>query len=596
MLLRTSMRTMPGMTAACGVALLASVLVLPLTALSLRWLVDAMSSGPVTRTIVAAVGAALALATSLATDQAVTLLLRTAGDRLGRRQLHPDVHRSISEMEGIEHLERSSYLDRVTIVRGGTSVLASSLWGTASAVASVLKVVVTTLLLAASTPVLLLLSLAALAPVNGNRRGQRTVKEAEVRTAEDFRLQQHLFDVVTTPSSAKDVWLSGIGQDLTARQGRLWREVHRARTRAQAISSAWTSAGWLVFVAVFVAGLLTLTHGVSAGTATAGDVVLVVVVSTRLQQAVADAVRTVGTTLAARRVVEPFWWLRRLTVADQERRAARQLQPPPALHRGIRVSGLSFTYPGTEQCVLSEIDVDLPAGAVVAVVGEYGSGKTTLVKLLARFYEPTSGTITVDGEDLADIDTESWRSRTAAAFQDFGRFHVTVREGVGIGQMSRLHEPGVVEEALSSVDQADFTSGLPNGIDTQLGAQLGGVELSEGQWQRIALARAAMRPSPLLLLLDEPTASIDAPGEAAIYRQFMALSRRAARAAGAITVLVSHRFSTVRDADVIVVMEHGRIVERGNHASLLRHGGRYAEMFKLQADAYAAELPEGTEA
>jgi ATP-binding cassette subfamily B protein len=221
------------------------------------------------------------------------------------------------------------------------------------------------------------------------------------------------------------------------------------------------------------------------------------------------------------------------------------------------------------------------------LVGENGAGKTTLVKLLARMYDPTTGRILVDGVDLATIAPDAWRSQLSAGFQDFVKFELTVRDVVGIGDVERSSEEDAVRAAIARGDAESVVGGLPRGLDTQLGKKFtDGVELSGGQWQRLALARAFMRERPLLLLLDEPTAALDPEAEHRLYEQYAAAAKIAAAETGGITVLVSHRFSTVRMADLIVVMHNGRVEEVGTHEQLLATAGRYAELFELQARAY----------
>jgi ATP-binding cassette subfamily B protein len=237
--------------------------------------------------------------------------------------------------------------------------------------------------------------------------------------------------------------------------------------------------------------------------------------------------------------------------------------------------------------VLDHVDLVLEPGTTVAIVGENGAGKTTLVKLLARLYEPTAGRILVDGIDLRSFDVGAWRARVSAGFQDFGRFQFLARESVGIGDLPAADSDARVLAALGRAAAADVPAGLPAGLATQLGREFeGGVDLSLGQWQKVALGRAMMRRQPLLLVLDEPTASLDAPTEHALFERFTEAARGAAEQSGAVTVLVSHRFSTVRTADLIVVFADGRISERGSHDELMRRGGTYAELYELQAGAY----------
>jgi ATP-binding cassette subfamily B protein len=228
---------------------------------------------------------------------------------------------------------------------------------------------------------------------------------------------------------------------------------------------------------------------------------------------------------------------------------------------------------------------------VVAVVGEYGSGKTTLVKLLQRFYRPTEGVVRVDGTDLRHLDIEGWRARSTAVYQDFGRFPTLLGESVGIGDLPHAGDRERITEAVRAAAAQSVVDGLPHALDTQLGRALGGVELSEGQWQKTALARAMMRREPLLIVLDEPTASLDAPSEQEIFQRHMAHARALARRTGAVTVIVSHRFATVRGADLVLVLSRGRLVEAGSHGTLLAEGGHYAQIYGLQAPASGTPPP-----
>jgi ATP-binding cassette subfamily B protein len=265
---------------------------------------------------------------------------------------------------------------------------------------------------------------------------------------------------------------------------------------------------------------------------------------------------------------------------------------PARLERGIRFEHVSFAYPGTERLVLEDVSLTLPAGAVVAVVGENGAGKSTLVKLLGKFYEPTTGQIFVDDRPLARMRADEWRARLAGAFQDFFRFEFQARHTVGVGDVPRLDDGPAVVTAVTRAGADDVIARLTGGLETQLGSTWpDGVEVSFGQWQKLALARGFMRDEPLVLVLDEPTAALDAETEHALFERYAAaaaaqnghtgLDRR-----GRITILVSHRFSTVRMADLIVVLDGARVVEVGSHADLLAKGGQYAELYGIQAAAY----------
>jgi ATP-binding cassette subfamily B protein len=228
----------------------------------------------------------------------------------------------------------------------------------------------------------------------------------------------------------------------------------------------------------------------------------------------------------------------------------------------------------------------LPAGSVIAIVGENGAGKTTLVKLLAKLYEPTSGRILVDDEPLARMPADQWRERLAGAFQDFFRFEFRAHQTVGLGDVPRLCDRAAVVTAVGRAGATDVIDRLPSGLDTQLGPTWPeGVDVSFGQWQKLALGRGFMRDEPLLLILDEPTAALDAETEHALFERYAAAAREP-DASGRITILVSHRFSTVRMADLIIVLDGARLVEFGGHDELINKGGQYAELFGIQAAAY----------
>jgi ATP-binding cassette subfamily B protein len=225
----------------------------------------------------------------------------------------------------------------------------------------------------------------------------------------------------------------------------------------------------------------------------------------------------------------------------------------------------------------------------VAVVGENGAGKTTIVKLLCRFYDPTEGRITVDGTDLRRFPIDEWRARLSGAFQDHARLEFVARESVGVGHLAAVDDESAVLNAIESAGASAVLGSLPGGLTTQLGTRFeDGVELSGGQWQQLALGRGMMRApaAPLLLLLDEPTAALDPSTEHRLFERYAAAARSASAGNGAVTVLVSHRFSTVRMADFIVVVADGRVLENGTHEDLMAAGGLYAELYGLQARAY----------
>jgi len=299
----------------------------------------------------------------------------------------------------------------------------------------------------------------------------------------------------------------------------------------------------------------------------------------------------IGATVSEIGFLRGFWMdgSRRLAWLEDyaaSQTASADLAVPLVLRHEIRFEHVSFAYPGTSRLVLQDISLSLPAGSVVAIVGENGAGKTTLVKLLAKMYEPTSGRILVDDLPLARMAADAWRARLAGAFQDFFRFEFRARHTVGLGDVPRLDDERAVLTAVERAGAGEIVSRLASGLETQLGtAWPGGVEVSFGQWQKLGLARGFMRDRPLLLLLDEPTAALDAETEHALFERY-AEAAKGSHDAGQITVLVSHRFSTVRMADLIVVLDGARVVEVGTHHELKAKGGHYSELYNIQAAAY----------
>ncbi len=245
----------------------------------------------------------------------------------------------------------------------------------------------------------------------------------------------------------------------------------------------------------------------------------------------------------------------------------------------VRFEGVSFSYPGSARPALADVSLEVAAGQVVALVGPNGAGKTTLVKLLTALYRPTAGRVLVGGQDIAALDPGEVRRRIGVVFQDFGHYHLTARENIGIGWEPAMHDAAAVEKAAKDGGATDVMASLPFGLDTMLGRWFDGEQLSIGQWQRIALARAFMRKSGLLVL-DEPTASIDAEGEHEIFERLQQLAE------GRTVLLITHRFSSVRMADRIVVLDEGRVVEEGTHDALMARQGLYAKMFSMQARGY----------
>jgi ATP-binding cassette subfamily B protein len=517
-----------------------------------------------------------------------TWYVSVLNERLSRRfrdriaiAMESHIARLQATVATVEHQERPDYLDRLAVLRDTSFTLDHLFQSLLSNLALVLRLAVTALLLASIHPALALLLLAGAPAILTSLWRPGIERATEESVAVHERLARHLFLVGTTAGPAKEVRVTGIGASLRQRRADA-RERYRAPVAAVRWRSAmWSSLAWAVFGIAYVLGIAWVARGLDRSV---GDIVLVVVAGQRLSAYIAQSVAELG-------FLRGVWldsslrltWLEDYAAALEERATTT---PPDRIVDGISFEHVSFRYPGTERNALDDIDLTLPAGAVVAIVGENGAGKSTLVKLLSGMYHPTSGRVTVDGVDLATMSSAAWRRRLAGAFQDFFRFELVARQSVGVGDEPRVDDEPAVVGAVDRAGAMDVVERLPAGLATQLGPTWDdGVEVSFGQWQKVALARGFMREEPLVLVLDEPTAALDAETEHALFERY-AGAVRDANGNGRITVLVSHRFSTVRMADLIVVLDGSRVVEVGRHDQLLAKGGQYAELFAIQAGAY----------
>ena len=489
---------------------------------------------------------------------------------------------------GIEHHERPDYLKELELL----SQARVSLSQTAGAVFEVAAVLVrgagTVLLLGGLHPLLLLLPVAAIPSLLAGRRATLLREAALERTAEQSRLGRELFDLATTAPPAKELRLFGLGDELVARHHTAWMTHYDNLLRAQARGAVATTVGWLLFTGGYTAAVVFVAIRAINGALSIGDVYLAMNLAGQVNSQVAQFVATYSWSVSTMKSARRYLWLR-----DYAAEANRTLQvgtpasAPDRLASGIEFHEVAFRYPDTDQDVLTGVTLSIPAGTTVAFVGENGAGKTTLIKLLCRFYEPTSGTILVDGVDLRRMDIAAWRERISAGFQDFARFEFLAQHVVGVGSLPSLDDDTEVRAALARAGAPDIADQLPDGLATQLGKSFEhGAELSLGQWQQLALGRTKMRTAPLVLILDEPTASLDAQTEHALFERYAETARAIGERTGSITLLVSHRFSTVRMADLIVVIEDGRITEQGSHSQLMARDATYAELYELQARAY----------
>jgi len=393
----------------------------------------------------------------------------------------------------------------------------------------------------------------------------------------ETRMQMYLETVLAREDHAKEVKLFGLGARFLQR----YRDIFlRLYGQDRALSIRRDSWGFLLgLLATFTlyAAYAWIALAAVAGTITLGQMTMYLLLFRQGQAAVAAMLAAVGGMYEDNLYLSTLYEYLDTPVAAPAGHA-RQGPRPEA---GISFEHVSFTYPGASEPSLQDISLQLPPGSSLALVGENGSGKTTLIKLLTRLYAPTSGRICFEGLDLRDWDEVALRERIGVIFQDFARYQLQVGENVGVGDEPHFEDQARWRSAAEMGRAAEFIDELPQRYETQLGKWFkDGRELSGGQWQKIALSRAFMRTGADVLVLDEPTASMDARAESEVFEHFRKLAR------SRITILISHRFSTVRMADQIAVLERGRIIERGTHASLTAAGGQYAQLFALQARGY----------
>jgi ATP-binding cassette subfamily B protein len=535
-------------------------------------------------------GLVLGAAIGLGVSTAATWFLRTISTRVQRRfrdrvtiALESHVARLQASVATIAHQERPDYLDRLSMLRNQVFVLDHMYMSLFSTLGWILRLGVTMGLLVSIHPALVLLAVFAVPTVLTSTWRPEVERAAQERGAQSGRLARHLFTVATTAAPGKEVRVTGIGERLVAERRAAWEHWYAPVASARWASAAWYALAWAIFGLAYVGAVVFVSSGLGAP---AADVLLLLAAGARLSAYIGATVGEIG-------FLRGFWMdgSRRLAWLEDYAAsvAAKGDMPVPAvLQRGVRFDHVSFRYPGTSRVVLDDVSVMLPAGKVVAIVGENGAGKTTLVKLLAKMYEPSSGSIFLDDTPLARVPADQWRARLAGAFQDFFRFEFRARQAVGLGDVAHLDEDRAVLAAVDRAGAGDVVARLTSGLETQLGPTWPeGVELSHGQWQKLALARGFMREAPLVLVLDEPTAALDAETEHAVFERYAAAAHGTGDAHhGRLTILVSHRFSTVRMADLIVVLDGARLVEVGTHDELMAMGGQYSELYGIQAAAY----------
>jgi len=480
--------------------------------------------------------------------------------------------------------------DRLEVLRNQRSGPVELTYATMMMTFIVINLIVTLALLGSFTPLLLILPVLGLPLLWARNKQTQASIAVQLETSEDYRVSYQLFRTSTAAEQASEVRTFGMGPMLLSR----W-SVRRQRADGRMNDVSWRTSipvigAELLFGVGFMGALVLVVHKALDGEATLGDVVLFTALAASLTGMLSGVAGIYGWLGWQLGVVRKYLWIcDRLAKHEAELTSAHELQPAPAaLHRGIRLQGITHRYEGAPEPALREVDLLLPAGATVALVGENGAGKSTLTGLLLGLIEPSEGEIFVDDLPLPAISPASWHAATSVVLQDHAKFELITQQSIGIGHADRIDDRQHVEGAVARASAGTVVDDLPEGLDTALGNSYGqgGRELSGGQWQRLAVARGLMRDTPLLLVMDEPTAALDAQAESELFSSYSQAARRAAAVNGGITLLVSHRFSTVRSADLIVVLDKGDIVEQGDHMTLMAKSGLYAELYELQARGF----------
>lgn len=581
----TAFRAAPAMATFLSLNAAAAAVLGPLVSLGVAHTVGAVADGQSLWPPLVATAAVLAVSALLA---AVAPPLGDTADERIRLHVRRDLAQLVSGIPSLAHHEDPAVADRIDLVSRDSHTLAG-IYRAMSTVGAVAGTVTVAGLLASVSPWLMLLLPIAVVATGVEAYGIHRRQQLWRSHQKYRRLGTRVVEVLSDPPSGVEVRCFGLLDPLARVASRAFNDRLTVVVQATRRTSIAASACWLLVGVSYLVGINWLFGEYRAGRASLAGVTLLLMILGQLTMTAKVIALNVNMVIGALDAYGRYEWLRRY--ASTHTWAESTARPPTRLTEGITFADVTFRYPSDDgeqrDASLDGVNLHLPAGTTVALVGDNGAGKSTVVKLLARLYDPTSGEVLVDGVPLRDIDPIAWRERVSAGFQDFARLEFLAADSIGVGDLEHRTDRAVITGAAEAGQASPVIAGLPQGLDSQLGQRFeSGVNLSGGQWQRLALARAFMRPAPLLMLLDEPTAALDPEAEQAIYEQYAATGRTLARETGAVTVLVSHRFSTVRMADLIVVMGDGHVTELGTHAELLRRGGRYAELFTLQSDAY----------
>jgi len=572
-------QTSPALTATLMVMTVAAALVPPATAWAGKRIVDGVVARRAHDTMVwVSVELGLVAAQTLI-QRALALVTQILGLRLSI-----DVNIAILEKAvglPLPAFEDSEFYDKMTRARREASTrplqLVRESFGLVQGMVTLAGYAA--LLLRFSPWVVLVLLAATIPATAAEMHASKLTFQLRNRRSQEWRKLVYLEHVLANDEHAKEVKLFMLGPPLLGRYrdlaGRLFQD-----DRTVAVRRAAGQLLSLIATVAFYGAYLVMALAAARGHISIGNLTLYVVAFRQGQQAFQSIVGSIGS------IYEQNLYMSNLFDFLDSRPSSAPSRPPAETVAaqgapGLAFDRVSFRYPGKADWAIRDVSLVIPRGTSLALVGDNGAGKTTLVKLLTGLYEPTEGRVLLDGREIASWDESTLRSRLGVVFQDFNQYQLSARDNVGLGSVDHLDDDERIARASEEGGAAEVIAALPHGLQTSLGHWFkDGMELSGGQWQKIALARAFMRQEADILVLDEPTASLDADSEHHVFERFRALAR------GRTTIVISHRFPTVRMADRIVVLNHGRIVEQGTHDELVAARGRYAHMFELQASGY----------
>jgi ATP-binding cassette subfamily B protein len=563
----------------------------PLAALALRSLTDAALAGATAAAQGWALLAAFILIAQLMLGH-VAFPYYFEASEMAEAGLNRRLMRLLNGSRGLERTDDPAFTDGLELMRQDIARSRGAVQAAMQLLVLAVQVTLTAVVLASVAPPLLLLLVLALVPVLAGRRAEDALEQARLRSAPLARQVKHLRDLAVDAKAQQEIRLSRAGQEIRTRHTALQAELTTTLAPGFRRYAFLRGMGQLAFALAYLAAVLIVYLRASSGRATPGEVVLVIVLATQVSGQISTGLGLMSTISATAN------GLRRLTSLEAASAPPQpELPLPPGLGSGRLTEGIlldrvEFTYPGATRPVLKNVSLRLPAGQVVAIVGENGAGKSTLIKILTALYTPTGGRVFLDGANLDDLSAAQWRERTATLFQDFAQFHLTFRESVGLGSLPDLEvsvpqTDRAVRDAVHRAEAHALLRRLNDDPGSLIGRGYGdGTDLSGGQWQSVAFSRAMMRREPLLLCLDEPGHALDPMAEQRTVDAYGRAAREIAVRCGGVTIFVTHRLSTVRMADLVVFLSDGTVTETGTHGQLVAAGGEYAQLWALQSAAY----------